>query len=179
MDTELKSFLASGTLISENTITWGGEIQLRMRYYLGKKTPPVKYVSSVRAIVFRDTSVVVVKEKNGQIYLTPGGRIEIGEQIADTLRREILEETGWTLSSTKPLGFVHFHHLGSKLTGHKYPYPDFIWYIYLVEAGDYVPGALIPDEYALMANLLPIDEVRNLAIDDVQLMLLEAAIKLR
>ncbi len=179
MNTELTVFLASGTLISENTVMWGGEISLRIRYYLGNRMPPIDYVSSVRAIVLRDTSVIVVKEKNGQLYLTPGGRVEPGEQLEETLRREILEETGWTLATTKPLGFMHFHHLDSKPIGYRYPYPDFIWHIYVAEAGEFVPDARVPDDYALMADLLPINEVRKLPIDKVQLILLEAAIKLR
>ncbi|HEX9896499.1 MAG TPA: NUDIX domain-containing protein [Dehalococcoidales bacterium] len=179
MNAELKAFLASGTLISENKVMWGGEISLRISYYLGNENPPIDYVSSVRAIVFHDNSVLVVKEKNGQLYITPGGRVEPGEKLDETLRREVLEETGWTLSITKPLGFMHFHHLSSKPLGYRYPYPDFIWPIYLAEAGEFVPYARVPDDYALMADLLLIDEVRKLPIEKVQLMLLEAAIKLR
>lgn len=179
MNTKLKAFLASGTLIAENRVMWGGEIPLSISFYLGDKNPPTDYVSSVRAIVFHDDSVIVMKEKNGHLYITPGGRVEPGEQLEETLRREILEETGWTISSTKPLGFMHFHHLGDKPIGYRYPYPDFIWTIAVAEAGEFVPEARIPDDYALMANWLPVDEVRSLPMDKVQLVLLEAAVKLR
>ncbi len=152
---------------------------LHATYYLNNKLPPQKYVSSMRAIVFHGNSILVVKQTDGHPYITPGGRVEPGEQLDETLRREMLEETGWTLSTAKPLGLMHFNHLGSKPSDYKYPYPDFIWPIYLAEAGKFMPDARIPDIYAFTTYLLPVDEARKLPIGKGQLMLLEAAIEFR
>lgn len=36
----------------------------------------------------------------------PGGRVQRGESIADTLYREVMEETGIALAANKPIGMV-------------------------------------------------------------------------
>ncbi|MBQ8557018.1 MAG: NUDIX domain-containing protein [Clostridia bacterium] len=40
------------------------------------------------------------------LYSLPGGGVEEGESIEDALRREITEETGCTIESIEPLGYV-------------------------------------------------------------------------
>lgn len=36
----------------------------------------------------------------------------------DTVRREVLEETGWTMQALHPLGFLHFHHRAPRPEGY-------------------------------------------------------------
>jgi len=180
MKEELIRFLATGTLICSASAEWGGgTLPLEITCYLGNKPPPLKYVSSVRAIVFRNSSVLVVRQANGHMYILPGGRREKGENLLKTLRREILEETGWTLLSTELLGFMHLHHLGDKPRNYEYPYPDFLWPVYLAEAGNFIAEAKIPDKWVFESGFQPVDEVRKLPLDEFELLLLDAALKLR
>ena len=104
--------------------------------------------------------------------------MEKGESLLETLRREILEETGWTVLSTELLGFMHFHHLGDKPRNYKYPYPDFLWPIYLAEAGDFIAEAKVPDKWVFESGFQPVNAVRKLPLDEAELLLLEAALKL-
>jgi 8-oxo-dGTP pyrophosphatase MutT (NUDIX family) len=178
MQEELARFIATGTRLLEETARWG-PIPLEITYYRGNEPAPLAYVSSVRAMVFRDRSLLVVKEANGHLYIVPGGRVERGETTLETLRREVLEETGWTLLRAEPLGFMHLHHVGPRPERYEYPYPDFVWPIYLAEAGHFTPGAIVPDDYVMESEFMPVDEVRNLTIGRGERLLFEEALRLR
>ena len=103
--------------------------------------------------------------------------MEQGETLEKTLQRELLEETGWVLSNTSFLGFIHLHHLGPKPENFKYLYPDFIWSIYTAEAEHYLPEKMKYDEYVSESSFQPFDDIKNLPIDKGQLLLLESALK--
>jgi nucleoside triphosphatase len=51
---------------------------------------------TVGAVVFNDAGkLLLVKSKRAKgLYVIPGGHVELGEKIEDTLRREVREETG-------------------------------------------------------------------------------------
>jgi 8-oxo-dGTP pyrophosphatase MutT (NUDIX family) len=179
MDCELADFLAGGRYLAEESVTWGDILPLHVTYYLGVASPPLQYVSSVRAVVFRQDSVIVVRDAEGHFYIVPGGRREEEETPEETLHREVLEETGWTLSHASPLGFVHFHHLAPRPAGYAYPYPDFLWMIYAAEADKHIPESQIPDTYVTEVVLCPIDEARGLLLEPGYKMLLDAAVESR
>ena len=174
----LTEFLTAATSLCEGKTVWG-TMPLQLTYYLSKREPPLEYVSSVRAIVFREDSALVITQENGEVYILPGGRVEKGEKALETLKREILEETGWALFKTKLLGGMHFHHLGLKPEGYAYPYPVFLWPIYIAEAKDFTAEAIIHDDWVSESHFLPIDEVRKLTIRQGELLLLETALELR
>lgn len=121
MDAELENLLNSRMLLVENTFSWGETGRLQLTYYLSNEQPPLKYVTSVRSVVFQANSMMVVRDAENSYHIFPGGSPKQGEALEETLRREVLEETG----------------------------------------------------------LRPIDEVRKLSLDEVQLILLNAAIKFR
>ncbi len=180
MRDDLSSFLATGTQLYEGPVTWGdGTLPLQITYYLGDNQPPVKYVSSVRAIVFQERTALVVIDHEGQRYILPGGRVEKGESPLEALNREVLEETGWTLLNIESLGFMHFHHLGPEPKGYKYPYPDFVWPIYVAEANDFRAEAIQPDDYVSSSYFSPVKEVAKLPLGEGPLLLFDAALKLR
>lgn len=181
MRDDLSSFLASGTRLCEGSVTWSdGTLPLRVTTYLGDNQPPVEYISSVRAIVFQDETAIVVNNHEGEKYILPGGTVEEDESPLETLNREVLEETGWTIRDTKLLGFMHFHHLGPKPEGYSYPHPDFIWPIYIAEVDDFHPEAIQSDDFVSSSYFTPIKEVEKMHLEDRgQSQLFGAALKLR
>jgi 8-oxo-dGTP pyrophosphatase MutT (NUDIX family) len=185
MNPDLAPFLASGRKIAEGEANWGGNMPLQITCCLSGEPAPLEYVSSVRALVFKDASVLVVRDNNGEPYLLPGGRREKGESELETLHRELLEETGWTLKSTRLFAFMHMHHLGPKPPDYTYPYPDFIWPIYIVEADthraeDIQDGKTIIDvQYVSSAEFHTFADTMGLGIKPEHLELLKAAAELR
>lgn len=58
---------------------------------------------AARAIVIRNDELLVIdRDKFGKQYLTlPGGRIEMGEQPEEAIRRELREETGLEIGACR------------------------------------------------------------------------------
>ena len=178
MPDRLAQYLARGVLLCTESTVWGsGKMPFAVSYYSSCETAPSEYVSSVRAIVFRDDSVLVVKAPMGYYYILPGGRVEGGEKFLETLSREMLEETGWTIRNPLMAGFMHFHHSGIRPPDYKYPFPDFLWPVYAAEAEEYLPEARIPDNYVQESGFQPLEEVKRLPLAKGQLLLLEAALE--
>src|SRR4029078_3394269 len=125
LEIELEAFLAEYLPIVEERVHWGSGRDLKVRAYLSQKPPPLGYISSVRCVVIREDGVLVVKDEDG-FHIFPGGRREPGESLEDTLRRGVLEETGWSLGALSLLGFLYYHDLGERPPGHRLPFPDFL-----------------------------------------------------
>lgn len=180
MKPDLAAFIQQHVARAEESAVWGdGALPLCIRTYLSKEMPPLAYVTSVRALVFRDVEVLVVQDFKNSFHLTPGGRREMGETLEQTLHREILEETGWTIIRAALLGFMHFHHLAARPLDYPYPHPDFVQLIYVADAGQFVPEAQVPSEYELATGFRPITSAKILRQTASQRILLDAAIKLR
>jgi hypothetical protein len=81
--------------------------RLRARTFIGDFDFPPELLTSARAVVFKGSRVVVVDEMHGERHIEPGGGIEAGETVEQAVRRELAEESGWTVGELKPLGF-HF-----------------------------------------------------------------------
>jgi len=113
------------------------------------------------------------------MYVLPGGRVEAGESLLETLKREVLEETGWTLLEAELLGLMHFHHLAPEPPDYEYPYPDFVWPVYLAEADSFHAGAIVPDDDVAVCQFYPIDEIRRLPLRKGELLLFENALQRR
>ena len=109
MKSDLAAFLGRHQPIVEDSAVWG-DLPLRITSYLSKERPPLDYITSVRSLIFREDSILVVRNPD-EIHIMPGGRCETGEALEETLHREVLEETGWIIAEVSMLGFVHFHHL--------------------------------------------------------------------
>lgn len=122
---KLAVFLARHASLSEEPAVWGSvthPLPLRIRAYLTVEAPPLTYIISVRSLVFHDADgALLVLRNRDSTHIMPSGHREPNETLEQTLRREVLEETGWTLRAPTVLGFMHFHHLGPKPPGHPYP----------------------------------------------------------
>ncbi len=179
MSNELASFLDRYTPRSEESAVWGGgTLPLRITAYLGQDIPPFSYVTSVRSLVIRGDELLVLRNRDS-MHIVPGGRREAGETLAETVRREVLEETGWTLQALTMLGFMRFHHLSAKPPDHPYPHPDFVQVIYMAEAGDYIPAAKLPDDYEINADFRSLAAVQAFALTPSEHLYLSAALAQR
>lgn len=84
-----------------------GRITCESIYGAQVTAPLSKFVfrPSVYAIVIEDGQILLVRHRRSGQYVFPGGGIEIGEQIEEALRRELLEEAGIQIEI---LSFLHF-----------------------------------------------------------------------
>jgi ADP-ribose pyrophosphatase YjhB (NUDIX family) len=65
----------------------------------GYATPKV----DVRAAVFRDGRILLVREREDSCWTLPGGWAEVGQSPAESVERETLEEAGYVVKATKLL----------------------------------------------------------------------------
>jgi 8-oxo-dGTP pyrophosphatase MutT (NUDIX family) len=158
----LADFLSNYQPQVEELVHWD-DLRLRVTSYLSGEIPPLELVTSVRAVVLNDSSVIVVRAPEG-LHLLPGGRREPGEALVDTLTREVLEETGWTISHIQLIGIKHYHHLTPEPIGYAYPYPDFLQLVYHAVAVQYLPEAREIDGYEIETKLMPIAEALRLPL---------------
>ena len=147
--------IAGLTPLADGEVQWPG-MRLRARTFVGETDWPQLLATSSRAVVFRGASVVVVRDANGGIHIQPGGRMEAGETYEDAARREVLEETGWSLESLKPLGFHHFQPLGERPEGFAHPWRDFVQTLFVAEALAYDRRARDTTQIELGSRLTPI-----------------------
>jgi ADP-ribose pyrophosphatase YjhB (NUDIX family) len=176
---ELAAFLTRHSPLAGEEALWGGgSIRLQIRCYLGLEIPPLDYVTSVRSIVFKKESVLVMRNMD-DTHIYPGGRREGNESLDGTLQREVLEETGWEVADVSRLGFIHFEHLTPRPDGYLYPYPHFMHIICMAKASRFIQGARLEDDYELDAAFRPITEVQELTLSPCQHVFLRAALELR
>lgn len=172
----LKQASRGDVLVTENA-TWG-DTGLEIRWYLDVAPPPLSLVTSVRTVLFHDRMVMVLQDGDQRLHVVPGGRREPGETIEATLRREVLEETGWTVASFQPLGFAVFRHLTPRPDDYPYPYPDFVHLLFVAEAAEQVAEAQA-GEYEVSSAFCPVDQAFALPLTHEQATLLDAALEAR
>jgi ADP-ribose pyrophosphatase YjhB (NUDIX family) len=168
------SFVAQARCIAEERASWPGGIELSVRGYLSPVPPPHALVTSSRAVVFRNTEVLVFFD-GAAPHVLPGGRLEPEESPDDAVRRELLEETGWSVGPLTLLGCVHLRHLTPRPAGHAYPYPEFLQTVFMAEANDYDPASLVPDEWVQHSGFITLTEVMALPLRPVERAFLQAA----
>ena len=144
--------------------------------YLCSETPPVDFVSSVRAVVFKEGSVLVMRNLDGP-HILPGGRVEKGETLEETLHRELLEEAGVEIEVMAQIGVVHFRHTTPKPKDYPYPYPDFLWPVHVASFVDDRPDAKVQDDYEISSRFLPLGEVREMKLGEHERAFLEVAVE--
>ena len=174
---EIATYLESMMPVAHGEAIWaGGTMPLRLTYYVGTVRPPAGYVSSVRCLLLKDARVMIVRSTDGTHHLLPGGRREDGESLLETLRRELLEETGCTASAVRQLGVVHFHHLRETPAGYEYPHPDFLWLVFCAQAGEQMaqPGV---DDWEAEVFFRPADDVADLGLSSGDHAFLQAALR--
>jgi ADP-ribose pyrophosphatase YjhB (NUDIX family) len=174
---ELLAFLKGLRPGPVEEIAWAnGALPLRIATYLTGTMPPLAYVTSARAVVRRGDEVLVVEDGEGE-HILPGGRREPGETVAETVVREVLEESGWEVRLGWLLGVLHFRHLGPPPAEHPFRQPDFLHVVFAAEAVAYLPERRQPDGYELGSDFRPIALVREMRLSAGERELLEAAFR--
>lgn len=159
---ELATFLQPLERQSEEVTVWGGgQCPLRVVSYFCETLPPLAYVTSVRGVVLHQDEVLVLRNTD-ELHIMPGGRREANESLAETLRREVIEETGWLTADYHLLGCLHFYHLTPKPANFPYLYPDFVHLVYRAQAVQYLPDQQLPDDYEIEARLVSIAQAMQL-----------------
>src|SRR5256885_807116 len=60
---DLEAFLVQSTPMAQESVVWGGsQLAFRVTSYLGLDLPPLDSVTSVRCLVCRDDSVLVIRD---------------------------------------------------------------------------------------------------------------------
>jgi ADP-ribose pyrophosphatase YjhB (NUDIX family) len=153
---EFVTFLNRYQPLTQEPALWD-DLQLHITSYQCAELPPDALITSVRAIVCDRHHILIVRDPE-RMHILPGGRRELGETLMQTLRREVLEETGWEIDHPTLLGIKHFHHLSAKPRVYPYPYPDFVHAIYHAIPWRYQAQARQIDGYELEAGLVPLAE---------------------
>lgn len=60
-------------------------------------TNPTELGLSVSAMVWRDREILLMRRSDNGHWGLPGGFVEIGESVSEAIRREVAEETGWSI----------------------------------------------------------------------------------
>ena len=162
----------------EGTVWGGGEIELTVSSYITCDEPPPQLVVSVRALVFRDESILLMHNVNGP-HIIPGGRVESGESHLDALRRELVEEAGVEITGVRAVGFMHLRHETPKPPDYPYLYPDLFWLIFQAEYDCDSDLTLEPDDYELSSEFVPIDDLDRSALTSAELAYLDRAYRAR
>ena len=61
---------------------------------------------SVRGIILKDNKILLTYSQMFHDYTTPGGGVESGEVLEETLKREIKEEVGGFIKSATAIGYI-------------------------------------------------------------------------
>ena len=68
-----------------------------------------KFVVACYGITFHDGKLLMVRQSHGHWagkWILPGGKLEAGESLEQCVEREVFEETGCTVKTTRLLGTV-------------------------------------------------------------------------
>ncbi len=175
MDAMLEVFLTGRTPFTFETATWG-TLDLEIRYYASDELPPDHLVTSVRAVVMTSERVLVIRDPTGDEHIVPGGRRRTGESLEDTVRREVLEETCWTVADLSILAVGHFHITSAVPEDYPYPNPDFLQLVYLTTALEFHDERSIEDGWVAGCEMLPVDSLHERRISKPQQLLLAHAV---
>ena len=173
---DLAAFLVRhAPALIDATAWYSDRLPLRITCYLASEQPPLDAISSARCLVIRGDSVLAQQDVT-TTHILPGGRRERGEAPEETLRREIGEETGWTIVDPLPLGFMLFEPLRAAPHGESWPRAPFAQVVYAARAGVFTPEARLDDGFELSSTFYPVAELRAWALTPRERLFLDAAL---
>ena len=164
-------------LIEMQDLQWPNA-RLRRRVFIGDLAWPEPLTTSARAVVFKGSKVVVVSQGDGLRHVQPGGGLEPGETIEAAVRRELAEETGWTVGPLKLLGFQLLQPLTPPPPGSTRRWGDMVHALHVAEAIAYDRRLRDTTQIETGSRLVPIRRALAELADD-EALLLAAAVERR
>jgi 8-oxo-dGTP pyrophosphatase MutT (NUDIX family) len=99
--------------------------------------------------------------------------LEADETIEQTARREVAEETGWSLEKLVPLGVLHFHQSKASRDGVQ---RDFLQAVFAAEANSFDARTRELEGYELDAQFMPLEEGLLSSLTERERLLIDAGI---
>ena len=65
---------------------------------------PTELGLSVSAMVWREHEILLMRRSDNGYWGLPGGFVELGESVTEAVRREVAEETGWSVEIGRLIG---------------------------------------------------------------------------
>ncbi len=120
---------------------------------IGYATPKV----DVRAVIFQDNKILLVHEKADNEWALPGGWADIGLSPAENVTKEVLEEAGLKVKTSRLLGIID-----KRL----YKHPPSPWYCYKIFiACEIISGSLKSGIETHGAGFFGEDELPKLSLE--------------
>jgi ADP-ribose pyrophosphatase YjhB (NUDIX family) len=103
-------------MIGENTGLAPGPIAQAFHAQIGYATPKI----DVRAAVFREGKLLLVRERMDSGWTLPGGWADVGDDPSQAAEREVLEEAGFLVKARKVIGVYDANRVGPLEIFHAY-----------------------------------------------------------
>lgn len=115
-------------------------------------------IPAVGVFVFHENGIYMIKKGRGIFkdqWCTPGGKIEYGENIMDTVHREVLEETNLEIENIKFITYEQTIEYDEKANVSRH----FVFFNFraTVKAGNPIAA-----DDAVEIRLIPLEELRNI-----------------
>jgi ADP-ribose pyrophosphatase YjhB (NUDIX family) len=88
---------------------------------LSSTLPPIKEITTVFSLVTYEKKILLANLYRG--WDLPGGHVEEGESLEETLVREVYEETKIRVEKPTLIGYQQMEVLAEKPNEYRYPYP--------------------------------------------------------
>lgn len=119
----------------------------------GYQTPKV----DIRASVFKDNKILMVREKIDGAWSLPGGWADVNSSVSESAVRECLEEAG---ARVKPRRIIAIHLAGRHFN---FPYPYTVYKVF-VEC-ELIENQFVENTETLEAGFFPLDELPSLSME--------------
>ncbi len=156
-------------------VKWLRYLLKHRRLPVSTRLYPAHPVLAVGAVVFKADHVLLVKRKNPPsqgVWAIPGGRVRLGESIQEAAQREVMEETGVTITPRETV-FAFDSIERDRFHNVRYHY-------HIVDvAGDYVSGEPVAGDDALDALWISRQALAKLPVNEKTRHLLETKFNFR